>query len=180
MGCTMENNLKSNIIATINSLSDCIKIEDMNKSLECMGFKEICISHGSNINDIDFETNKGIYVFTIEFGEEKNSIGDFRNIWKNRTEEKVPRLNDGETSNNYLYVGRALSGLKARINAHFGKGSEGTYSLKLGKITNLQNFDITCHVFVLGDELEENVQSAYISMIEAILHEKCNPILGKK
>jgi hypothetical protein len=94
----------------------------------------------------------------------------------------IPQYNE-QSSENYLYVGSHRTDINSRLKQHFGNNINSTSALKLTDedIKNeIGNYNITCHRFILSDDLPEYARAGYIAMIEGILHEKLKPILGKK
>ncbi|AJA56739.1 hypothetical protein D6111_04415 [Lactococcus lactis] len=138
----------------------------------------------------------GVYIFEIFF--KKKTKEDFKKMWNKRASEiyektsengttkqvknAIPQYNE-QSSENYLYVGSHRTDINSRLKQHFGNNINSTSALKLTDedIKNeIGNYNITCHRFILSDDLPEYARAGYIAMIEGILHEKLKPILGKK
>lgn len=131
----------------------------------------------------------GIYIFCItDENDKKIILYCFTQFWKSRTTKNIPLVNEN-SKEKYMYVGKDINNLNTRISNHFGKSGGSTYALKLAseditesedKVPKLGKYNITCHRFILSDDLPEYARAGYIAMIEGILHEKLKPILGKK
>lgn len=124
--------------------------------------KEFFLKDISELDGIE----QAIYIIEQTSGDIEDTFLDF-SLYKDKNERKCAKLNSPSKT---MYVGSSTTGIRKRIEQHYGNGNKGTYALHLKHWFNGE-YQIKIMVY--------NVEKAVIQIIEDNISDKLNPAFGK-
>lgn len=154
----------------INKLIENCNIAKRTIPFKYFSFNESIYSDFKPVNiDKLKDIKKAIYVIK-SLDLDNYELFEYMKEYKLSNQRKCPKLNFPSTT---IYVGSSTTGVKKRLEQHFGFGNKNTYSLHL-KWWVKGNFEITIY------EYNKNIPIEILQIIEDNLAYQLKPAFGKK